>query len=70
MLFVKNDFKYANYYEMAVEGLNSKLLQTQHWTSGSTINGKLLGQELPTSPERPTITDSNPSTSVIPQRTG
>jgi hypothetical protein len=30
MLPVKKDFKYAKYYEMAVEGLNNELLQTQH----------------------------------------
>jgi hypothetical protein len=40
---VKKDFKYAKYYEMAVEGLNNELLQTQHWKSGSNKNGKFLG---------------------------
>jgi len=69
MLFVKRDVEYAEYYELAVEGLNNKLLQTQYWTSRSIKNGKFLGYELSASPERPTITDSNPSPSVI-QHTG
>ena len=43
MLFVKNDFEYAEYDEVDVEGLNKKLLQKQYWTSGSTKNGKFLG---------------------------
>jgi len=69
MLFVKRDVEYAEYYELAVKGLNNKLLQKQYWTSRPTKNGKFLGQELSASPERPTITNSNPSPSAI-QHTG
>jgi len=43
MLFVKRYVEYAEFYELAVEGLNNKLLQTQYWTSRSTKNGKFLG---------------------------
>lgn len=44
MLFVKRDVEYAEYYELAVKGLNNKLLQTQYWTSRPTKNGKFLAK--------------------------